>query len=225
MLPEAEREALLAAGPQYRFSDDQILVLQGDDSAFFYVLTEGLVKVVGYAQTGGETIIALRSRGDLIGEFAVVDNKPYEAGARAIGPVTAIKISRAAWTRLVEEHPALVPAFTNYLVVKMRASTERQVAERVWDARQRLAQVLYQLADEYGVAQSGGALRLPVTQSELGQLADVAVATVERLLAEFRKKGVISTAYRAVVVRDMEYLARIRFAGGDEQNPLGRAEG
>jgi CRP/FNR family cyclic AMP-dependent transcriptional regulator len=102
---------------------------------------------------------------------------------------------------------------------KMRATTARRAAERVWGARERLAQELYDLAREHGVAGSGGVVRIPITQAELGQLAGVAVSTTERVLKDFRMQGIIATRYGATEVRNMTALETIRFSEEGGQNP------
>src|SRR5258708_20826059 len=72
-LPDAERAALLRAGPLVRFGNDEVLVLQGDVGDFLYVLTDGKVKVLVAAESGADTMLAIRSRGDLVGEFPLLD--------------------------------------------------------------------------------------------------------------------------------------------------------
>ena len=213
MLSEAERVALLSLGTTVHFADDEVLVLQGDVGDFLYVLTQGLVKVVVAAETGAQTALAVRSRGDLVGEFGMLDSGPRTATARAVGAVTAVRVGRAAYDALAGQYPAVLQAITRYLLVKMRATTERRAAERFWDAKARLAQVVCELAEAYGDRDSEGMVRLPFTQSEVGQLAGVAVSTAERVLAEFRKKGAIATTYGAIVVRNLDFLKSIRFSG------------
>jgi CRP/FNR family transcriptional regulator, cyclic AMP receptor protein len=210
-LPDAERAALLDAGTPARFEDDQILLLQGDAGDYLYVLTSGLVKIIVEAVSGVQTTLAIRSRGDLLGEFALLDNKPRTATARAAGPVTALKVGGAAFLALVGRSPEISPTVTRYVLAKMRSTTERRAAERVWDARERLAQVLYELGEQHGQPDSNGMLRIPVTQSELGDLAGVAVSTAERVLKDLRKQGAVSTRYREITIRDMTYLGSIRF--------------
>lgn len=213
-LTEPERIALLAAGSPVKFPDDAILVLQGDPGDGLYVLTAGMVKVTVAAESGSETMLAVRSRGDLIGEFAVLDGEPRTATARAVGAVSAIRISRARFTEFGERYPAAQSTITKSLVAKMRAATERHAAERTWGARERVAQVLYELAEDYGeqAGDSAVVIPLPITQSELGELAGVAVSTTERVLGDLRKEGVIATRYRKIAVRDMTVLGAIRFS-------------
>jgi CRP/FNR family transcriptional regulator, cyclic AMP receptor protein len=213
-LTEGDRAALLAAGTRVHFDDDDILVLQGDVGDGLYVLTGGMVKVIVAAETGIETTLAVRSRGDLIGEFAVLDGMRRTATARAVGPVGALRISRTGFAAFGQRCPAALATITRSLVAKMRSATERHAAERTWGARERLAQVIYELAEDYGEPTADGTvlIPLPLTQMELGELAGVAVSTTERVLGALRKEGVIATGYREIAVRDMDFLGSIRFS-------------
>jgi CRP/FNR family cyclic AMP-dependent transcriptional regulator len=219
-LPDAERDALLDAGTPLRFEDDQILLLQGEPGDFLYVLTSGLVKVMVEAVTGATTTLALRSRGDLLGEFALLDNQPRTATARAAGPVTALKVGATAFLAFAGRSPEIQATVTRSLLAKMRSTTDRRAAERLWEAKDRLAQVLYDLGQRYGQPDPEGMIRIPVTQSELGDLAGVAVSTAERVLKDLRKQGVVSTRYRQITIKDMPYLRSIRFPPGRPENPL-----
>ena len=219
-LPDADRAALLDAGTPLRFEDDEILLVQGDIGDFVYVLTSGLVKVIVAAVSGAQTTLAIRSRGDLVGEFALLDNKPRTATARAAGPVTALKIGGTAFLALAARSPEVQAVVTRYLLAKMRSTTERRAAERVWDARERLAQVLYELGQQYAQLDSDGMIRIPITQSELGELAGVAVSTAERVLKDLRRQGAVSTRYREITIKDMAYLGSIRFSREKPENPL-----
>ena len=210
-LPEADRIALLDAGTPLRFEDDQILLVQGDAGDYLYVLTSGLVKVIVGAVSGAQTTLAIRSRGDLLGEFALLDNKPRTATARAAGPVTALKIGGAAFLAVAGRSPAAQAAVTRYLLAKMRDATERWSAERIWDARERIAQVLYELGKQHARPDADGLIRIPITQSELGELAGVAVSTAERVLKDLRRQGAVSTRYREITIRDMDRLDSLRF--------------
>ena len=210
-LPDAERAALLNVGDPCRFEDEQILLMQGDSGDFVYLLTSGLVKVVVTAPSGAATTLAIRSRGDLVGEFATLDEKPRTATARAIGQVTALKINGSAFLDVVSRSPSAQATVTRYLLSKMRSATERRAADRIWDAKERVAQVLYDLGEKHAAPGPDGVVRLPITQSELGDLAGVAVSTAERVLKDLRRQGAVATRYREIAIRDMAYLDSIRF--------------
>lgn len=219
-LPATERAALLAAGDLQRFDDEAILLVQGEPGDFVYVLMSGLVKVVVTAESGARTTLAIRSRGDLVGEFALLDNKPRTATAYAVGPVAALKIRGSAFMQVVCQSPAAQVTVTRYLLAKMRNSTEQRAADRVWDARERVAQVLYELGEKYAKSGPDGSLRLPITQGELGDLAGVAVSTAERVLKDLRKQGAVATKYREITIKDLAYLGSIRFTQEKPEKPL-----
>lgn len=214
-LDDDARAALLSRGGDVRFRNRDVLVLQGEVGTALYVLTGGVVKVTVAAESGAETIIALRSRGDLIGEFAVMDDKPRVATARAVGAVGAIRISRADFDAFGQRYPAARETLTRSLLAKMRASTD-WYAQRARSARERLARALYDLAADYGDEEDDGAVVIPLelTQSEMGELAGTAVSTTERILAGLREEGVIVTGYKEITVRDMARLRKIAVAPG-----------
>lgn len=102
----------------------------------------------------------------------------------------------------------------------MRLATERRVDARVWDARARLARILYELASDYGEPTPEGVMiALPLTQSDLGALAMVAESTTERLLKDFRKRGLLLTRYRRTVVLDMAALEAERHSVQGPRKP------
>lgn len=219
-LPETERAALLAVGDPQHFDDEQILVAQGDPGDFLYVLASGLVKAVVTAESGAQTTLTILSRGDLVGEFALIDDKPRTATACAVGPVFALKIRGSAFKQIIGQSAAAQATVTRYVVAKMRDGVEQRAADRVWDAKERVAQILYKLGEQHAQPGPNGTLRLPITQGELGDLAGVAVSTAERVLKEFRNKGAVATRYREITITDLPYLKSIRFPQEKPDNPL-----
>jgi CRP/FNR family transcriptional regulator, cyclic AMP receptor protein len=219
-LPDTERAALLASGDPQRFDDEQILLNQGEPGDFVYALTSGLVKAVVAAASGAKTTLTILSRGDLVGEFALIDNKPRTATAYAVGPVAALKIRGSAFMQIIGQSQAAQATVTRYVVTKMRDGVEQRAADRVWDAKERVAQVLYELGERHAQPGPGGTLRLPITQGELGDLAGVAVSTAERVLKDLRRAGAVATRYREITITDMDYLQSIRFPQEKPENPL-----
>lgn len=219
-LPDAERAAVLAVGEHHLFEDERMLLVQGEPGDFVYVVTSGLVKIIVGAESGAQTTLAIRSRGDLLGEFSLLDHKPRTATARAVGPVGALKIGGSVFMDIIGRSAAAQSTVMTYLLSKMRATTERRAAERVWDAKERVAQVLYELGERHAEPGPAGTLRLPITQGELGDLAGVAVSTAERVLKDLRKAGAVVTKYREITIKDMPYLDSLRFPHENQEMPL-----
>lgn len=208
-LADDERAALLGTGKRVHFHDREFIVLQGGAGDSLYVLTAGVVRVTMVAENGAEAVLAIRSRGDLIGEVALFDDKPRAATASAIGEVAAARISRASFKAFAGGHPLAWAMIMKSVVAKMRESDERR-AQRGLPAQDRLALVVFQLASASADRNSDGAVVIPLlTQGDIADLAGVGVASAERFFADLRRQGVLATSYKQVVVLDMSLLEKI----------------
>jgi CRP-like cAMP-binding protein len=211
-LSSADRSALLDAGTVVTFGDEDTIVRQGDKGNDLFVLLRGLVKIRVAMENGANTVLDVLSRGDLVGEFALLDGSPRNATAIAMSDVSALRVAHAAFTKVIKDHPLLQSEITKSVVAKMRASTDRRAADRFLSARARLASALYDLATTRLEPDPDGVYRLPMTQAALGELAGVGQSTAERELSKLRDQGAIETRYRLIEIRDLPYLARIRFS-------------
>jgi len=201
-----ERTALLSAGTRVRFGRGEILVRQGEPGGMLFVVLAGYAKVTA-AAAGGDLILALRGRGDLLGEFTVIDDRPRTATVVALGPMAAARIGRARFMSFCDQHPAANRKIMQSLTDKVRRASDRRSAARGADARGRLATVLHDLAVEHGAARPDGSLLLPpLSQADLGALASVAGSTVERVMRDLRAKGIVASGYRKTVVLDLAAL-------------------
>lgn len=208
-LSDDDRAALFALGQRQHFHDKEFIVLQGSPGDSLYVLLAGVVKVTMTTESGTETTLATRQRGDLIGEVALFDDRPRAATATAVGEVAALKISRAHFEAFAKRHPAAAATIMKSIVGKMRESDER-LAQRSRQTPQRLALVLYRLALASADREPDGSVVIPqVTQSDLAHLADTGVASAERFVKDCKARGILVTGYRQMTVRDMAMLEKM----------------
>lgn len=213
-LSAEERDNLLKSGTEVGYAHGAMLIVQGERGEEVFVLLSGFVKVTAVDENGDEALLAVRSRGDLVGELAALDGAPRTATVSAIGKVVAVRVSRARFLEFLARHPPAASKILESVLAKFRAATEKRVAARSADARLRLAQVLHELATRYGEPTSEGvAIALPLTQFDLSKLAMLGESTTERVLREFRKAGLVETRYRKIVVRDLAALEYVRRVG------------
>lgn len=208
-----EREALLASGTQIEFPHDSFLVRQGESKTDLFVLLDGYVKIEVTTEDGVSAILAIRARGDLVGEFAVLDGGERTANAIAVNTVIAVRVGLQRYEEFVDRFPGVRDVVFKSVVGKMRAATRRRAEVRAWDVRARLAKALYELAAAHGVP-SGDAILipLPLSQFELAGMVGAGESTVERLLHEFRSLKLVRTSYLKIHVLDPEGL-RALWAG------------
>ena len=146
MLSESARDGLLSVGAFREYSVGSRLFMEGDTSKHVIALHGGWVKVVAGTEEGGQALLALRSRGDLVGEQAAFEDEPRSATVISASPVRAYVIQQGAFLRYLADHPDVHIAVTRALSAKLRGATRRHVDFSGLPAHVRLARVLTELA-------------------------------------------------------------------------------
>jgi CRP-like cAMP-binding protein len=100
-------------------------------------------------------------------------------------------------------------------LAKFLGSRQRKLEQRLLDvvtknAQKRLADLLLQLGESYGVQDARGILlRIKLSQSALGNLLGVSREIVNHTFSDLRRRGVIEIAEGRVVIQDPEALAAL----------------
>lgn len=185
----------------------QVLYLPGDPGAAVYFVNGGRVKVSKVTRDGKELTLAYRAPGDIFGETCLIDGGPREEMAEAMENALVTEIERGEFERLLQAH-----AMLGYRLSKILAARRREIENKIEnlvfkDVNSKLAELLMRLANEYGVDDSRGTLvALKITHQEMANLIGSTRETVSLTLAQFKKKGLIATDGRKVIIADREGL-------------------
>jgi CRP/FNR family transcriptional regulator, cyclic AMP receptor protein len=209
-LTKTSRDRLLEPGMTRQYLAGQVLIREGDTTKFVVVLLDGVVKATGLTLDGREALLAIRVGGDIVGEFASLDERPRSSTITTCGTVVGRVIRQADFLAALKRDNLLAEAVNRAVVGKVRAANARRVEFAGYDAPTRLARVLRELAVRYG-DRSGNRVVIawPLTQPELASLAAVAEPTAQKALRVLRERGVIATGYRSLTIMDLDELNRI----------------
>jgi CRP-like cAMP-binding protein len=111
-------EEIADIGPiveEVEFGAGDLLIRRGDDGDCLYILVEG--EVVADLPGGGERRM---TSGQVLGELAVLAQRPRSADCRAVTPVVALRLDKEAFWELLDRRPELA-------VEVMRVLVERYV--------------------------------------------------------------------------------------------------
>jgi CRP/FNR family cyclic AMP-dependent transcriptional regulator len=218
MLSESARDGLLSLGVLREYSAGSRLFMAGDTSKHVIALRAGWVKIVAETEEGGQALLALCSRGDLVGEQAALENEPRSASVISASPVMAYVIEQRTFLRYLADHPDAHLSVTRALSTKLRWATRRRVDFSGPPVHVRLARVLSELARKNSRSTSAGIeLGYALTQSELAAMVGVSEPSVQRALRILRDSGVLTTGYRRIIIRDMSALKRIAGPGWNNE--------
>ncbi|MEY9213424.1 Crp/Fnr family transcriptional regulator [Thermobifida halotolerans] len=206
-LTDSQRDDLLSLGVRREFGAGQVLIRQGDLSTHVFVLITGHVKVMSESDSGRTVLLAVRSRGDLVGELAGMDSSPRMARVVAIGAIGARVLPFAEFEGFLKRHPDAVRTVNGSIAAKLRSATDKIVDFSSQEVPIRVARTLLRILADHGRPVEGGvSIGIPLTQPELAAIVAASEPAVHKALAELRKHGVITVGYRNYVVRDQAAL-------------------
>lgn len=213
LLPERERQALRAiAGPVEYCRGAQIFV-EGEESKFALVIEVGVVKVT-QRRSSGEELITIRAVDDLVGE-GVWSEDPRNATVTALCKVQALRIEAEDLAAFLSEFYEADLALRRTSRDRSDESIHKMLDPRNTSSQRQLARLVIELLDSFGSRTGDDAphsytVDLGLSQAELGQLIGCSKRTVQRTLADWRRRGLVSTPRdRRIVVHDELGLRRI----------------
>jgi len=192
-----------------RFRRNEVIFHQGDPGDSLHVVATGAVKILLPSTEGEEAIIATLRPGDFFGELALLDGASRSATAAALEASETLELPRAVLMQLTGTVEGLGDALLVGLAKELRRLTSQVEELHFLDLAGRLAMRLTRLAQE-SQPEASGEIRLawPYTQSDLAAMIGGTRQSVNRLLAELVDEGLIQMQSDALVIRDLDELAR-----------------
>ena len=212
-----EREARLSAADSARLRADakyvdyppgSVLMLEGAVSEHVFLLAKGVVKVTSVSGSGASKLLAIRGRGQLVGDFGCIDGSRRSGTVVAVTAAAAWRLSGDVFLRVLRADPALCFAVLEIMVARVRESDGKLGELGEYSARDRVIRLLARLVVNCVDEHSGDSVTIPVDQSELAGSAGVARETVCRTVTLLARSGIAHGRRGRIVVDDVPALLR-----------------
>jgi CRP/FNR family cyclic AMP-dependent transcriptional regulator len=206
LLTDDERAALSRLGRTAVYPSGTVMCVEGDPATHVFVLVNGWVKIVGVTSEGHELTLALRGRGDTVGEMAAETTGYRTATVQAVGTVRALLVPYDTFSSFLDAHDGADRAYRRMVTRRWNDAESMLRTRSVTSGAQRLAVLLLELADQ---RDSGVRMTMMLTQDELASLTGASRATVTRALSNWRQRGIIRTGQRDITITDLRALRKI----------------
>jgi CRP-like cAMP-binding protein len=202
-LRPSEVQSLAAASKRLCFERGEVVFLPGDESDCLFILAEGRV-VLSHRENGKRAIIEAIWPDELFGQCALVHGGLREATCEVPKSATVIQVPLKVVSDFMDANPRFARDLMADVGGAMRRLAHRLVSVLIRPKRQRLVDLLLQLARSRGVARDSGVL-IPalVTHQELGEMIGATRETVTVVLGQLRRENVIDFDGRRIVVLGM----------------------
>ena len=176
----------------------------GDDVV---VVLSGHVKLVAYGADKREVVLAIRGRGELIGDMAALAGQRRTASAVAVDDVEVGYLGADEFKAFLADHPDVALVLIRMLVRRLTEADRDRVDLATQDSVGMVAKRLLELAADHGTRVGTGTLiEFALTQDELASWTGATRETVSRALRLMRRLGWIATDHRSITVLDPDAL-------------------
>lgn len=193
------------------YSRNSVLFFEGEAAHGAYVLRSGLVKISISSADGKKLIMRIARPGDVLGLYAGLTGRTYEATAEMLRDGRVEFISRDGLLELMRTRGPLALDLVQVL--------SKQFSEFVDHARllmlsesalEKLARLILTWGRDFGENTSQGIhLQILLTQEEIAQIIGASRETVTRLFSALKRKDIIHVNGNGMLIRNSAALASL----------------
>lgn len=180
---------------------------EGDPADSVHVIVKGRVASLVNSRLGQHLTFSIMGEGELFGELALLSTEGQRSATiRALEATETLRVGREDFQRLRLQTPEVSEILIQLLVRRvLRLSQHLREALHV-PVEARICRRLLELAALYGSSAPGTVI--PLSQDDLAGLTGAARATVNRVLREEERRGVVALRRRRVTIVDPGGLRR-----------------
>ena len=202
-LPAADVRRLLAIARRRTFARGEVVFHRDDPADSLHLVVRGRFGARVLTPLGDSVLVDVLGPGQSFGELALLlPDARRSATVEALEAGETRSVFRDDFAALQREHPGVKDVLLRLLAEQLRRSTDRVVEAHHVDAETRVRRRLLDLAATYedGV--------VPLTQEDIAAMAGTSRATVNRVLREEEKLGIVALARGRTTVLDTGELER-----------------
>lgn len=208
-LPETERREVLGSTRRRRFARGEVVFHEDDPADTLHFVSEGRLAARRSTASGDTVTFAVLGPGDAFGELAMLSPGVRRTSTVvALEPAVTLSLGFGEFERLRSSHPAVERLLVDLLAERVRRLSDHLLEALHVPADERVVRRLSALCERYGPADVARPALVPLTQSEIGELAGAARPTTNRVLRGLAEEGVVVLHRGSVEVRDRRALAR-----------------
>ena len=176
-----------------------VVVTEGDQTDFLYVVITGRLKVMMGEANGKEVILGILGPGEFFGEMGLIDDGPRSASVVAIEPCELLLLTRRDFKRCMAESYETAMAVMRVLVRRLRAADRKIASLAMLDVYGRVARLLLDMSEDVG-GQRVVTKRLP--KQDIAKMIGASREMVSMVMRDLEHSGYFEVRGSTIVLRD-----------------------
>jgi CRP-like cAMP-binding protein len=188
----------------------EMIWMAGSPAEFCAVLGTGFVKMSKSTPHGQEVAVELLGPGQAFGLMAAIEGRSFPLSATAVTNSWYLKIPTRELNAIYQVSSLLKDRIIRSLGPRIRKAHDMMTRLSSARVEERLAAILFILADSYGrETRRGIELAVPLTRSDLSEMAGTTTESTIRVLSRWQKEGLVSTENKVITIRNADGLQEV----------------
>jgi CRP/FNR family transcriptional regulator, nitrogen oxide reductase regulator len=201
----AECDEIARHAREMHFNGGQIIFREGDPVSAISVLVSGRAKITQSSRSGGEVILRVRDKGEVLGGIGMIAGSAQFVTAETLEPCTLMLWESHAFEQLEDRFPVLRRNIVRIFAERLR-SLEQQFLEIANEqVAPRLARTLVRFMEQ-SAGETRNPMRIDLSREELAQMTGTTPFTVGRLLSAWEERGMLQAQRKSVTIQDPSSL-------------------
>jgi len=209
-LPDNIKEVFLSQMVVKQFRKKQNIFTEGTYPAGIYFIKKGKVKKYKSLNGGKEQIINVCSEGELLGYAAFLSDEMYPDSAASLTDATIGFLSKDKLLKLLDQYDELSKMLMKNLSHEFGVLVNFIATFTQKTVRERVALTLLILQEKFkDNLNENNEVQIVLTRADFANIVGTAVATLVRLLHDFKEENLIRTQGRKIVITNKLQLLEI----------------
>jgi CRP-like cAMP-binding protein len=213
-IPGDDVRAVLALARRSTYRKGEVVFHRHDPADSVHLVVKGRFDVRIVTALGDTVALGIRGPGETFGELAVITEGDRSATVVAVEPGETLVVRGSELRRLARRHPSVDEVFVRLLSERVAVLSERLVEAYTVGAETRVARRVLDLSRVFG---GPPPVAIPLIQEDIAALAGTSRATVNRVLRDAERQGIVELQRGRTVVLDEAALARL---ARTDRNPV-----
>jgi CRP-like cAMP-binding protein len=213
-LAEADLEAIASVSTTRSIDAREELFHKGDEGSQIYVVASGQLKVITTSNEGDDLMFCVVDPGEVIGEVALLANRPRTATVVAIVHSDLVVIDRRDFGSLLRSRPEVAIELLTVLARRLARVSEFVEDTNFLNLPVRLAKKLIDFANLHGERGVGGngesvLIDIKLSQEEWGDLVGTTRESINKQFRAWGSEGLISLEKGKVVIHKLDEIEKL----------------
>jgi CRP-like cAMP-binding protein len=186
----------------------EIIFEEGEKLNGVFCIREGVSKLSKLSSNGKDQIVKLATKGEIIGQRAVISEENVDLCATALNDMEVCFIPKEKIVTPLKSNPDFTMEILKTILDDLKYSNNSILSLTQKSVKQRIAKTLLYIKNNYG-EDTEGYLNLNISREDLSSIVGTAVESCIRCVSSLKKEGALEFSGKKMRILNSEKLEKL----------------